>query len=278
MVVYADILIIVNLITDYFLLSATGWILKKRIKQFRYVVGALIGSIFSLYIFIPIKSIVLDFSVKLLFSFIVVAITFGVNKVKQFVKAVLIFFGISCAYAGIMAFLWHNFKPTGMIVKNSVVYFNISPTVFIFITLVSYCLFMVFSLIFKGSAKHGERCEIKLTAGENSVNFNALVDSGNSINDVFGNSEIIIADKSIAVSLFDSLDLVENPKLSTRYRVIPCNTVSGSDLLSGYRCDNAEIKTDSQKISIKNPVLAISKVSLDDGYDGIINPEILNLE
>ena len=62
-------------------------------------------------------------------------------------------------------------------------------------------------------------------------------------------------------------------KSSSRYRILPCNTVSGSGVLEGFRCDSAVIISNNEKTVLQKPILAISKTDLADGYDAIINPE-----
>ena len=89
---------------------------------------------------------------------------------------------------------------------------------------------------------------------------------------MFGNSEVIIIDKTKAHKILGSSDY-SSEKLKTRYRAIPCTTVSGYDILDGFRLDTAEVKTADKKVILKNPILAISKVSTENGC-GIVNPKI----
>lgn len=275
MVVYADILVVLNFLVDYFLLSAVGWILKRKVKILRYILGALFGGIASLYIFFPVDSLIIDFLFKLIICALSSLVTFGFGDIKKYIKAAMCFFGVTCGYAGSMIAFWHIVRPGGMTVKNSVVYFNISPVVLVFSTVVAYLIFTILTAIFRQSASSAEKCSITLLASGKKAEFTALVDSGNSINDVFGKSEIIIADKSIAVSLFNDIDPNKNADLMSRYRVVPCSTVSGGDVLEGFRCDNAVIYAKGREILIEKPVLAVSKAPIKDGYEGIINPEIL---
>ena len=59
MVVYADVLFVVNLIVDYFLLKVSLRILKATTKTWRMVVSAVIGGLFSFYIFCKMNVIML---------------------------------------------------------------------------------------------------------------------------------------------------------------------------------------------------------------------------
>ena len=276
MVIYVDILIIVNFLVDYFLFLTSGYFIKSKAKNWRYILGALFGGITSVYIFLPLNNIFFDLYIKLIICSICSLIVFGFNNLKQYVKSFLTVFIVTVLFGGIMTVVLHTFKPKGMTVINSVVYFNISPIILIGFTVIFYFLFMVISVFLKPSAVKSEKCNIELSADGKKTNFTAIIDSGNSLNDVFGKSDIIIADKSVATAIFGSVDINDNKRLLSRYRAIPCGTVSGCDLLDGYRCDNAKIKTQYSTISIENPVLAISQLPLNDGYEGIVNPEIFD--
>lgn len=274
--IYLDILIIVNFLIDYFLLLASGYFIKSKSKNRRYILGALFGGISSIYIFLPYNNVFFDVFIKFLICNICSLIVFGFNNLKQYIKSVISLFVVTTLFGGVMTVILHTFKPKGMAVINSVVYFNISPIILISLTVVFYFVFMVFSFIFKPSAIKSEKCDVEISADGRKTNFTAIIDTGNSINDAFGKSDIIIADKSVAIAVFGEININDNERLLNRYRAIPCGTVSGYDLLNGYRCDNAKIKKQDTTISIENPVLAISNLPLTDGYEGIVNPEIFD--
>lgn len=276
--VYADVLFVVNLIVDYFLLKVSLRILKVTTKTWRMVVSAVIGGLFSFYIFLPKSPVLIEISAHLLMNGVMMLVCMGFKSFKIFLRGMLIHFGVVCCYGGIMTVLWQIFKPRGMIINNSVVYFNISPVVLIITTVFGYFLYMIFSKIFAVSSKSAKRCNITLYALGKNVGASAIIDTGNSISDIMSDSEIIIADKSVAKALFENLDITKDPLLATRYRTIPCNTVSGNSILEGFRCDICQVYLEDKIISLNNPVLAISKTPIKEDYSVILNPKILELE
>ncbi|MBR7133272.1 MAG: sigma-E processing peptidase SpoIIGA [Clostridia bacterium] len=275
MIVYADVLVAVNLIVDYFLLLATDKILRLRTKSVRLVLSALAGGFSSMYIFLPKASPVAEFSYKIACCIIMSLIAFA-GGAKRIFKASAVLFVITCGYAGGMMAIWRIFKPNGMVINNSVVYFNISPLVLVAVSVLSYFVFLFLFRFLKATVKTAGECSVTVSVPEGTTQLRAILDSGNSLEDVFGKSEIIIADRTAVEALFGVVQPKQNPELQTRYRLIPCNTVSGSDVLEGYRCDSAVIKTESRSVTIEKPILAISKTPLRDGYNAIVNPEILN--
>lgn len=272
LIVYADILVILNTLVNYFLISAVNYFLKNNTKNFRIILSASVGGILSLYIFLPEVILIVEILFKLITCVLLSLIAFGFRYIKRFIKNSLCIFGVTCLYGGLMFAIWNIFKPKGMFVNNSVVYFNISPLVLILSTVIFYFGFIFISNIFASRSKTAEKCEITLYADEKSVNFTAIIDTGNSIEDIFGKSEIIIADKSVYYSLFGNIE--NSDKLKLKYRIVPCSTVSGTDYLDGYRCDTARIKTKEQEIKLNKPILAVSKEAIKEDYSAIINPKI----
>ena len=74
--------------------------------------------------------------------------------------------------------------------------------------------------------------------------------------------------------LFGSENVEAVSHLQNRYRLLPCSTVSGTDLLEGVRCDRAVIKFENREVKLSEPILVVSKTRLSDG-EAIINPKVL---
>ncbi len=276
--VYVDVLLVVNLIVDFFLLKITFKLLKAEPKPWRVLISSLLGAMFSLYIFFPETNSFINLLAQFFMNSLMMLCALGFKTLKVFLRNIILFFTVTCVYGGIMTALWQLLKPKGMVINNSVVYFNISPVVLILTTVAGYFLYLFLSRIFALPSKTAKRCSLTLYTLGKSIGLTAIIDTGNSIADAISGSEIIIADKAVAVSLLGTADPLSDPLLKTRYRTVPCDTVSGKTLLDGFRCDMAEIITEKKIISVNNPIIAISKSPLKDGYSAILNPKILENE
>lgn len=270
MTVYADILILVNFTVDYFLLALTSRFLHKKTRLLRLILGATMGGVFSLYIFLPQTNSFFEIVVHILMCVVLCLTTFKLQNVKDFLRSASVLFAVNFAYSGAMIAIWYIFKPYGMVINNSVIYFNISPIFLIVFSVIGYFCVVILRKITAKTFSQNIKCKIELFCGENRMSVLAIADTGNSLEDVFGISEIFITDKRIVNSLMGSQ--LQNP---VRYRAVPCGTVTGSKILDGYRIDSAEINFNKRKFKLKNPVLAVSSTPLDD-CDVIINPKILN--
>ena len=274
MVVYADVLVFLNLIINYFLLLSVSKILRKECSVFRMVLAAFLGAVSSLYIFLPPLSIWFEGILKLAVCIIVSLAAFGFKEIKSFLKSVLLLLGVTVAFGGIMYAVWLLFKPSGMVINNSLVYFDISVLALLGFTVLGYIIFSLLFKIFSRSSPLASRCSVTILSDGKSITLSGIVDTGNSIEDIFSQGEIIICGPKVKEKLFGSCDIKGNTALKTRYRLLPCSTVSGVDLLEGVRCDEAIILVDKKTITLKRPIIAFSKTELQDS-EAIINPKIL---
>ena len=269
MVVYADVLIILNFLVDYFLIRLTAIISHSTYKTYRILLACTFGGVSSLCIFIPSLNFVLDILLKLALAFITTFITFGFKSLKAFLRNTAIFFAISFSYAGAMLLLLQTATVKNMTVNNSFVYFNISPIMLIVFSVAAYFTAAILRHFLSKNQSEKDSCKISFSAGENRIDTTALIDSGNSLTDAFGMSDIIIADKKICDSLFSSLSSDEK---KARYRAIPCNTVSGTEILDGFRADKAVISFENINTELYRPVIAVSKTPMSSEAKAIINP------
>lgn len=274
MVVYADILVLLNFLVNYFLILTVKKITYYKTKTYRIIFSAFLGGLSSLYIFLPQMNIFVELLLKILLCAGLSFCAFGFRNFKYYLRAFLWLFLATCLYGGIMIAVWHILKPQGMVINNSVVYFNISPLFLIGFTVAFYLIFSLIAPIFSKTAKSAERCEVTILVNDKKANINAIVDNGNSLTDIFGKSEIIIADKSVYYLLFGSSDTENSQELKARYRAVPCSTVTGSKMLDGYRCDKATLKNSENTVTLEKPIIAISNEKINDGFEAIINPKI----
>lgn len=273
LIIYADILIIVNSLVDYFLLLLTFKLTENKVKSIRLVFSAFLGGLSSIYIFFPNNNTLINIIFKTTICSLMSLISIGFPNIKQFIKFSLTLFTVSIIYGGIFHALVNVFNISGLFIKNGITYFNISPIFLCVTTAFYYVIAIILSKIFKPSSFFAENCEIFVTCEEKTLNLKGIIDTGNSATDIFGKSEIIITDTKSFNEIFEND--TENMNLFSRLRLVPCATVSGEDVLKGYRCDSAIIKTKTKTKEIEKPILAKAKINLNDGYNAIINPKTL---
>lgn len=275
MVIYADILIIVNTIIDYFILLLSALISKCSYKNFRMLLAAFMGGLSSLYIFLPQQPFIFEIIFRCFSAFIIVLLAFGYKKLKNFVRALLSFTLSTVAYGGAVMALWLIFKPNSIIINNSYVYYDISATFLIIFSVVVYLIITIAKTFLKREAVTAKRCELSIQFQDKKVDILGILDTGNSVYDHLGDSPIFFVSDRTFNNLFKRSfkEIKENYK--ERYRIIPCNTVNKKGLLEGIRCDSARIKTEVGQFDFTKPILLRNDIDFSDDFDAIINPEIL---
>jgi len=278
LVVYADVLIVLNLFVNFFILRLTCRFCKENRGFLRIILAAFIGAIFSLYIFLPSAGMIIETVFRFAVSSLIVLLAFGFDSLKSMIRRVAVFFVTSFLYAGVMMGIWSIFKPDNLAINNGVVYVGISPPILIIATLVSYCLLTIMRFFSQKQAYCGKRCKLKITCNDKSVVLNALVDTGHSLTDVLTNRDVIIIERKTAMRLVDILPTatdINTAHLPHGFRLIPYSVVGGHGLLTAFVPDRVELLEGDEVREIHSTLLGISDEPLGEDYKGIINPMVL---
>ena len=229
--VYVDVLVTVNIFTDFFLLLCVKKFLNIRAKLIRVILGSLIGGILSLTALLPQIPVGLNILVDIIFAAVIVFAAFGRTEIKNYIKRVAVYFGISFFFCGIMIFVYTAFKPKGMAIYNDVVYFDISPVLLIILTLICYYILWLFKRLTKGDISKSV-CDVAVEANGIKVEFRAVADTGCTVKEPFSSNYVIIAEKELISNL-----TFDNGKV----RIIPFDSLGGKGILKGYKPDGVTV-------------------------------------
>jgi len=271
MKIYADVLFIINLISDYLLLCATAFVLKKRISSKRKMLAAAMGALFASVIFFLPLGVVFLLPMTLFVSVLMVATVFGIRKGAFLAKAVCSFYLISFAASGAM-FGFCYLKNTTFTVKSGILYADIPAYGALTVFLISVTVVHV-SCGFVRKAKLRSRYlyDITILKDGKSVTDKALYDTGNFLTDPLTQKSVLIAEWAAVSALFDAETAAEAvAKHPGEFIYIPLKTVSGSTGIFAFCPD--EIRVD--EISMNDSAyVGISDKPLDnDGYYRMILP------
>ena len=264
MVVYIDVLVFLNAVVDYFILLLASHFCDKKVKEWRLITASILSALGSLYIFAPKTNTITDFFVKAVFSFLITLFAFGFKSLKRFLKAYFCFLSVSVIYCGLAVVLWTVFATNKMVIKNSVVYFDISVMQMLIFTVIGYMVIRVIRFIITKNSPHGKRANLSLNNGNVQMNLTALVDSGNSLKDVYQNRKVIITNKITAENLFGNL---EN-KLPL---LLPYKTINGSSFAKAYSCESVVINNKKRD----SVLIAVCDFEFNDDYSAIVGVDIL---
>lgn len=271
MVIYGDILFILNMIIDYLLLGLTAVVAKRDLGLLRRIIASLIGGLSSFYIFVESENIVIDLLFRLTVAIIMILTVFGFKSIRILIKSLFIYYSFSVFLSGVSILLSNVIKTNVIEINNTYFYIGISPIILIISSVIFYVCLVLFFRIKKGSDGATE-CSVTLFYKYNSICLKGLIDSGNSICDLMSDSKILISSEK-TIKLLTGTDIESYfllPENADRCRVIPASTVAGNTVLKAVRIDNARLVISNKEYSFSKPIIAVSANLKDQNYDLII--------
>jgi stage II sporulation protein GA (sporulation sigma-E factor processing peptidase) len=298
-IVYVDILFVINLLVNYILLWTTGKIAKRKASTIRLIIGALIGAIYAVIMFFPAFKIYYTVIAKLLFSMLLIAITYNIEKIKEFFRVLAIFYVVSFTFGGAALGLFYFTNVgafVGALVSNGVIYFALPWKTLFFSSLIAYIIIRItWHIFYKKICKENMYIPITIMFDSKSICINALIDTGNSLHDPISNSPVIIVEFEAIKDLLpediqkifkeyseNDLNLIskimDNSVWISRFRLIPFSSLGKENgMLIGFKPDEIEIIEGEEKKDLKDIIVGIynNKLSKDEKYMALLNPEII---
>jgi len=261
MTIYIDVLIILNVYVNFFLLRITAKLTGSPLKPFRCIAASLYGSLFSLLILAPELPAVINLTIKLAAAVTVVIAAFGIHGKVRLLKNSAAFFAANFITAGGVYAAYSWLKPSFMHFSNSYFYIDFSLLLLIVTTAVLYFIVSLFRRVCDKTPMDGFSVIIRLK--DKILRIDGLADTGNALTDFFSGKPVIICSRE---------DIGDLPH-DVRIRLIPLSTVTGGGLMRLFSPDEVLIVN---KISgERKPVNAVIGLGEAQGK-AIFNPKILN--
>lgn len=273
-VIYIDVLIFLNTAITFLLLLAVSKLTRQTPSAGRYVLGSLLGGASSLIIFAPEMGFILSLMTKLLFSVIIVSLTYNSRSLKSIAKQTGYFFVVSFIFAGMM--LWISSLPGISMVSynNGVAYIDVSMFSLIASAVICFVVTTILNAVTEHRYEAGILYNIRIIKDGKSVSSSAILDTGNSLTDPFSGECLIIASRRSVEKILPS-DIKyyfdgETEKCAA-VRLIPCSTVTSESLLPVFKADEVVVSADTKLTRLKNAGIAVCNAELENI---ILPPEI----
>ena len=268
-IIYVDVLVAVNLFVNYFLLLTVAGFFHISASRLRMVLGAAIGALGSLVILLPSLPPLVSFLIKLVLSVFIVVTAFGAPSLLFFLRTVGGFYLTA---------------PSGMIIKNSVLYFDISPLMLLALTVVCYAGVSLLNRLTGQRQPTALFCFVTVRAQGKSVRLTTKIDTGNSLKEPFSGYPVIVAEYQCVQELVPPavrsyLFVAAGEKrgeVQPGLRLVPFRAVGGEGILPAFRPDCIEIQTAKERITVQEVYLAVSAQKLGTtGFSALLNPELI---
>lgn len=257
MKIYLDLVLFLNFAFDFILLLTVSIVLKRRVSIKRITLGAVLGSITIVVLFIPFTTLTL-FVAKILLSILIIITTFGIKDIKYILTNLFYFYLTSIILGGFLYYLnvEFSYKNIGMVFYHKGIGVN-----YIFILIASPIVLYFYTKEmkkYKEFNQYNYKVDVYLN-NEKIVRLNGFMDTGNTLVDPYKKRKVIVVNSDILSNYLSDTNLV----------LVPYESVNSTGLLKCIKVDKIYI----EGLGIRNDVLVgLSKDKIKmNGVDCILN-------
>ena len=231
--VYADVLIVLNIYVNFFLLRITARLTRSALRTSRCICASVFGSLFSLLILAPPLGVPVMVVIRILSAAAVTRAAFGRTGGRRLAVSTAAFLTANVLLAGAVQAAESWLRPDYLCTGNGFFYVDFSLLLLLAVTAVLYGLVCTAGRIF-GRTARGE-WEVVIRCGGSVVRIEGLADTGNLMKDFFTGLPVVICGKEVYTEL-TGRELPQD-SIPVGMRLLPCSTVSESGLIPIMRPD-----------------------------------------
>lgn len=256
-IVYVDVLILVNFIVNLFIMHVTVQTLRKRVKFFWICLSSFVGSLYVLTVVYPELKYLSYIPFKIMVVVVMILIAFRDKNILFNIKACLIFWLFSILLAGMCLLI--------AISNNTNMPFNVIIINFPYEKLLL-SVMIIYILIYRIIIFIGDRKKIitliytiDIINKSYKKSIKAFLDTGNELREPATNLPVLIVERAI-------LSEVMLEKNNTYY--IPYTVLNGTNgRLVGFKPEYINIHIDKKNIETRDVIIAFCEYKLSKGND-----------
>ncbi|GAA4715636.1 sigma-E processing peptidase SpoIIGA [Brevibacillus fulvus] len=305
MVIYLDIILLLNAAIDTLLLWFTAYFRKERFKWWRMLLAALFGSTYVAFFFLPQFAGFYQWFVKLLFSVLMLLIAFGFRRMLAFLHNLVIFYFVAFVFGGGVFALQYFLTSHNEIVNGILVTHNDSfgvgtkPTLLILLVgflLVGYLSRRSYQAIEGPRKVEAFLVEVIVKLQGETILCRGLVDTGNQLHEPISRTPVMVMESKMLAHMLPAGLLAfaaeEDGKLERlerllddlptewqgRIRLIPFRSVSrGMDFLVALKPDQVVVVQHGSRFVTEKVLIGLNPVALaaDQQYQAIVHPALV---
>lgn len=284
MVIYLDVLILINLYVTYFQILAVSVFTHRKTVWYRKLSAAGIGAVASLSIFIPQEMVLTLTLLKIFLCALIAFVAFGYTGFRAYAVSVLFLMLVSFVFSGLMLCVWLFAAPMKMLFINGTVYFGVDTITIILSTCAAYGVVRIIRYILDKNGKTDGKYTVIIKNNGRECRLSALADSGNGMVDCFSGLPVIVCRRDMCADVSPpAIEMIENnsdiSEIGTQMikgvRIMPFSTVGKGGLICMFKAESVVI--DDETNEEKYPVNALIGIVIGgrQEYEAIFNPKIL---
>jgi stage II sporulation protein GA (sporulation sigma-E factor processing peptidase) len=304
MVVYIDLIFIVNLLIDVIVLWLTGWMRKIKAPWWRIILSAFLGALYVIMMFVPELTFMYTFLIKFGLSLIMLWIAFGFGSLQQYLRNIGSFYMINFAAAGGIIGIHYLLQNTGELWNG--IWFTTSGGLSFELKIGFWFTFIVFIIViywFKAVQSSKRKldnrqvylAEVRVVIGGQQVNCTGLLDTGNQLSDPLTRQPVMVMEASLfedhlpeswkgklsdgeADKLIMELEQESNFIWQDRLRLVPFRGVNrGAAFMLALKPDLVEINMNGTLSRTTRVLIGLDggTLSAEKAYRAIIHPDLI---
>ena len=276
MTIYLDIVFLENALMNYIILYATGFVQKRKMKNFKLLISSVLGALYAIISYLKIIPIYSTFFMKILLSIIMIYVAFNNQNIKQILKNLLMFYLASFVIGGCALALLYMISPQRVSFVNGVLVGTYPMKVTLIAGLVGFLIIQcTFSLNKRQMKIKDLLCDLEIVINNKKVKMKGYIDSGNTLKDPLSKKPVIIVEKEVMEQIIE-VDKLMGGDENLKIRLIPFKSIGKQNgMLIGIRPEYVKIKYNENKIITKKVIVGIYDKKISKNYSALIGLEIL---
>ncbi len=293
--VYADVVVLINLVLNSMILFITGWVVGRKSRGYRLIIAAFLGSIYALVGVFPSLAIYYTPICKLFISAILLFIAFGKQNIRSFLLLIAIFYIVSFVFGGAVIgwiFFCEDEFFTGKYNFSSVTIQQlISGTL-----LAALLLILVGRNLVSKINRKSLLYQLYVHYDHKQVKVISMLDTGNRLLTPVDKKPVLLVELEYLMPLFNDqvsdllkaavinqdisqINLCTDNLFVSRIQIIPYCSVGHSSLLLAFRPDFIEVVVNKNVIRTDQAVIAFYNhpFTSDQSYHALLSPGVFSL-
>lgn len=305
MVVYADLIFLLNFLMDAAMLIVTAKTRKISFKWWRIVGSSVLGASYVVIMFLPVPLFLFTFSVKCMFCIGMIMTAFGFGSLQNLLRNIGTFLLVNFAVAGGM-FGIHYVLASSSDVMEGIVFTQTGVAMFqmqiggiLFVLMLLLPLLWWFRTVFQSSKQRevltSYLAEVKIHVGDYTASCKGLIDTGNQLYDPLTRTPVMVMEvsewgdvlpvewlqriRSADVDQIISGLGVEEFVWQDRLRLVPYRGVNrNTQFMLAIKPDKVVITHNYLQIEASKVLIGLDggKLCSDGTYQAIIHPALIS--
>lgn len=303
MVVYIDLIFMMNLLIDGSLLLVTAWMRKQKVVIWRLMASASLGAAYVLMMFLPELSFLFTFLVKFLFSVFMLWIAFGYGSLQSYLRNMGAFYIVNFATAGGILGFHYLLQNSGEVWSG--IWYSASGGLgfsleigSLFTLIVFFIVLLWFKLVMTSRRKLEKMAtfyaEVSVTIQDTEIRCMGLIDTGNQLTDPLSRMPVMVMEASLwrehlphsvgttwATERADNLILEwtedETFRWRDRLRLVPYRGINkGTQFMIALKPDEVKVIMDGYEVRTSRVLIGLDggTLSSENTYRAIIHPSL----